>query len=567
MPPSIRTFPRLSRCLFTTASSRYQHILYFGDVLGYTSPQRLSKFPRAWLDSVGVSSDVDHGLRWTGASGSPSHALLSYTLLDKPIDPRAPRGSTEELATSSFNTHTEESEGEEGEQGEVLEDEDGRRATSSHPSKVFSLGRNTYAQLGLGFSSQEATRGMVTGEMEGTGGISKVAAGSGFSFVVTSEGSSSRIFGFGNDSLGQLGSSPTTTTSNSLDPYDISTRHPDSDLPQLRLLPLPRPIALGAESGWTIKDVAVGIDHSLVLVERTLAGYKVQSVLSTGLNTDGQLGLTEPSKKDGVPIEPLLSRTFQPVPGLGSTTKEGESGGIVTVICGADTSYALTVGGDLWVWGNSEYGQSFAGVHDRLACPTFVSNPLVIAYAAQGIDSSSAPRIRKVVAGGSFAAILDNHGRVWVTGYGPRGVEPSGDAKEWEKLALVGFPEDVVVEDLFCGLEYIIAITRKTGGELGVWIWGIPPKSISTLPITHPTPIPFSIPKTPRQQWLDENPSRKKDLKTEEEKEEKAEVSVRVEAAACTRDHLLLVINDGIGKDVWAECVQPPRAKGTDVTV
>ena len=89
---------------------------------------------------------------------------------------------------------------------------------------------------------------------------------------------------------------------------------------------------------------------------------------------------------------------------------------------------------------------------------------------------------------------------------------------------------------------------------------------MSSVPIHHPTPVPFAIPRTPRQQWLDENPRLKKDAAFTAEAERKGG-RVSVEAAACTRDHLLLVLNDGMDKDVWAECVQPPREKGTDVTL
>uniref|UniRef100_V5EP79 Uncharacterized protein n=1 Tax=Kalmanozyma brasiliensis (strain GHG001) TaxID=1365824 RepID=V5EP79_KALBG len=354
---------------------------------------------------------------------------------------------------------------------------------------------------------------MVTGTLDGVGGVTHVAAGSGFSFVTTATGSGSNTFGFGNDTLGQLGCSPREpATRNEFDPWDVSTRLPDSEAAQLRLLPLPKQIDLDGE--WEVKSIAAGLDHSLLLLEREVSGFVVQEVRSTGLNTDER---------------------------------------ILKVVCGADTSYALTPTG-IWAWGNSEYGQTFAGVHDRIAAPVFVPNPLPAAYASHSLPSDGALGVRKLVAGGSFAALLDSEGRVWVVGYGPRGVTNVDDPDEWARLTLIDLPK---VQALFAGLEYLVAVTED--GE--VFLWGIPPRSVSTQPMVAPTRIGWTLPKTPRQAWLDENPR----LKAKVSEEESGKVSVI--GAACTRDHLLLILDDGVGKNVWAECDQPPREKGTDVTM
>ncbi|EST06915.2 Regulator of chromosome condensation 1/beta-lactamase-inhibitor protein II [Kalmanozyma brasiliensis GHG001] len=601
-PPSLLTSSaRSKRFISRSAPSRYQHVLYLGDVLGYTSASRLSKFPRAWLDAAGVAADVDHGLRWVAASGGVNHVLLGYEVLVSPLEGvRRGRDSGEEIVV--HGARPEEGEGglrngkgkDEEREGEILEESGGKTSTSRHPSKVFALGRNTHAQLGLGFSSQEATRGMVTGTLDGVGGVTHVAAGSGFSFVTTATGSGSNTFGFGNDTLGQLGCSPREpATRNEFDPWDVSTRLPDSEAAQLRLLPLPKQIDLDGE--WEVKSIAAGLDHSLLLLEREVSGFVVQEVRSTGLNTDGQLGVTPREKAEAVPIEPLLSRSFKAVPlplqptagkRAESTAAGGASGSakaaagkakqrgaeaasteaiqtpassptgaerILKVVCGADTSYALTPTG-IWAWGNSEYGQTFAGVHDRIAAPVFVPNPLPAAYASHSLPSDGALGVRKLVAGGSFAALLDSEGRVWVVGYGPRGVTNVDDPDEWARLTLIDLPK---VQALFAGLEYLVAVTED--GE--VFLWGIPPRSVSTQPMVAPTRIGWTLPKTPRQAWLDENPR----LKAKVSEEESGKVSVI--GAACTRDHLLLILDDGVGKNVWAECDQPPREKGTDVTM
>ncbi|TKY89796.1 hypothetical protein EX895_001093 [Sporisorium graminicola] len=563
------------RAISSTAGARYQHVLYLGDVLGYNSVDRLSKFPRAWLDAVGVSADVGHGLRWERVAGGVQHALLAYTLLDQPLAPASPRREAEELVAPGTAVVEPR---EEGAEEQVLEEAGGRRASSSQPSKVFAVGRNTHAQLGLGFSSQEATRGMVTGQLTGERGVQSVVAAGTFSLVVTEDSAGqSNVWGFGNDTLGQIGSSSAAASAASpasgTDPYDVSTRLSESDAPQLRLLPLPKRIPLDGE-GWTVKSSAAGVDHSLLLLERELNGYTIQQVVSTGLNTDGQLGITPDSHKDAVPIPPLLSRSLQPVPiplapfPSCSAAAGGDQGArVMQVVCGADTSYAVTQAGDLWVWGNSEYGQTLAGVQDRIVAPVRVPNPLPAAYAAHGIAAACqgpVPRVRKLVAGGSFAALLDTCGRVWTVGHAPRPTTTTtttnADTPADETLTLVqGLPGKAT--QLFCGLEYLLATTDTADQTDEVYLWGIPPRSLSSQPILEPTRIPYSIPKTPRQTWLDQNPRVK-----QEQQPQRRYGKLRVEAAACTRDHILLLVNDGVGKDYWAECDQPPRDKGTDVS-
>ncbi len=211
-----RMVPRIPgtlRGLSTSAKVHLQHVLYFGDVLGYNSVQRFAKLPRAWIDAVGASADIDHGVAFTHAAGSPTHSMLSYTLLDTALNPGPRRQATLDPTTSAAAEEA-------VEEGEVIGEEPRRRIAQS---KVFALGRNTHAQLGLGFASQEATRGMVTGDIAGKGGITHVAAGTGFSFVVAADEGESNVYGFGNDTLGQLGSC-TQMEERRTDAYDVSTR-------------------------------------------------------------------------------------------------------------------------------------------------------------------------------------------------------------------------------------------------------------------------------------------------------------------------------------------------------
>lgn len=535
--------------------------MYLGDVLGYRFVERFAKFSRAWLDAAGQSADVDHGVRWHCASGGPNHVLLAYTLLDRPLTPKSARRTSEHVVAPG--TLADEMDEPAEDEGEVI-DLDANRALTSQPSKAFALGRNTHAQLGLGFSSQEATRGMVTGTLTGTNGIAHLTAGGTFSLLVTADAAASHVYVCGNETLGQLGASPAAEQQSGreggADPWDVSTRAEGSEAAQLRLLPLPRRVELEGE--WAVSGVAAGLDHTLLLLERALNGFTVQQVVATGLNTDGQLGVTPVEGKDSVPIQPLLSRSFQRVPiplhPIPAGEAEDKRARVVQVVCGADTSYALTHAGDLWAWGNSEYGQSFAGVHDRIVAPMHVPNPLPAAYARYGIATSTVPKPAKLVAGGAFAALLDTQARVWVVGHIAPGT--TQQEKEQELTLVQSLPR---VDQLFAGLEYLLAATEE--GE--VYVWGVVPRSLSPEPLLKPTRVPLSIPKTPRQAWLDENPRLKQQHEKVDHPEREAQPRVRVEAAACTRDHVLLILNDGNGSHVWAECDQPPRDKGTGVVL
>ena len=166
------------RHLHSSASRPVQRLLWAGSVLDRTSSS-LQEVPKDWLLSLGVQADVEQvrkfvcvrimgtdcvcgqGISFSHLAASPSHSLLSYTTLP----PSLP------FATS----------------------DDGAGKPRTNPSglqKVLSVGRNTYGELGLGFSSQESTWGMVTSGFEGRGGIKALQCGMGSSWMATAEDSS-----------------------------------------------------------------------------------------------------------------------------------------------------------------------------------------------------------------------------------------------------------------------------------------------------------------------------------------------------------------------------------------
>lgn len=110
-------------------------------------------------------------------------------------------------------------------------------------------------------------------------------------------------------------------------------------------------------------------------------------IYGSGCNTDGQLGLGSSNVND------VYSMTKIPLP-----IQIELEGGVSLIRSGADTSALLTKAGNLWTWGNSEYGQALHGVKiDQVLSPT-------------PIDRSFLPLSRKIVdfqCGGSFSLILD----------------------------------------------------------------------------------------------------------------------------------------------------------------
>ncbi|EPQ31042.1 uncharacterized protein PFL1_01231 [Pseudozyma flocculosa PF-1] len=467
---SLLAAPRPHRSFASSSTSfptRRQHLLWCGNLLGYTS-DRLTKLPRAWIDSLGVASDVDQGLQWTHISASPTHTLLAYRLLP----PLAPPPTASAGHDAEDDQHATEDD------SAIIYD--GPRETSdsappsSLPHKVLAMGKNTHAQLGLGFASQEATRGMVTGTFDGKGGVRAVCSGGCASFIVTQSGSSeegSSLYAFGNHTLGQLGLGPASSPSHSADPYDVTPRQESGDA-QLVLHPLPRQVDLdasletghaAAQDGWRVEHMAAGMDHTLLIRSREAEpGHLEQQVMSTGFNTDGQLGL---STGLDVPISPLITRTFHVVPLPALEAASGDR--FVSVAAGADTSFALSQSGRLFAWGNSEYGQAMldSGVEDRVPTPVEVTGALKRACEEAGLELDGA-RIKKVVAGGSWAGVLDDRGRVWTAGYGPLGL---GAAEVDESLDLPPPPKASVhlsrvsalppgITDIQAGLDYAVAI-------------------------------------------------------------------------------------------------------------
>lgn len=191
----------------------------------------------------------------------------------------------------------------------------------------------------------------------------------------------------------------------------------------------------------SVRQVVCGADNTLVLVDSG-------EVYSCGLGADGQTGLGH----FGAVAQPTLVR--------------GALAGVrvVQLSCRGDTALAVSSEGELFGWGNAEYGQLTSAGEDLLQVHT--PRPLTGVMRAL----AAGERVAKAAAGGSACAALTSAGRVLVWGYGILGAGPKTDLVHADRpLAL---PEPLFgrtqsdpecrVRDIACGLTFFAAINCES---------------------------------------------------------------------------------------------------------
>ncbi len=151
-----------------------------------------------------------------------------------------------------------------------------------------------------------------------------------------------------------------------------------------------RPMRVSNATGMTgVVAVAAGSGHSVALDSRGV-------VWTWGDNSQGQLG-------DGTGMASSLPVPISPFPGL--------AGRVVAIAAGGQTSFALTVAGEVWAWGDNFYGQLGDGtVNDRWS-PLHITGVVDVKQVAAGIEHTLA---------------LDVRGRVWAWGRNDRGQVGNG---------------------------------------------------------------------------------------------------------------------------------------------
>ncbi|KAJ1659545.1 hypothetical protein IWQ61_001393 [Dispira simplex] len=236
------------------------------------------------------------------------------------------------------------------------------------------------------------------------------------------------LYGCGSNAYGQLGDESTNspTVTGVLD-------QPLGDAPHPALPPRTWPLHLLGlpDLPATYIDVVCGLDHSILQTEDN-------RVYSMGWGADGQLGRGEKTQTLSTPGEiPWFTRHR-----------------IVKLASRGDFTLALTERHQVYVWGNSEYGQAMLGKRiDRILMPTLVpfNQPIV-----------------DIAAGGTHALVLTERGEMYTCGYGVLGLDPGGEQLETLIPTRIPWPKaNGHVIHVYCGLEYSACLTDD--GRFFLW--------------------------------------------------------------------------------------------------
>ncbi|KAM0788346.1 hypothetical protein ACM66B_001487 [Microbotryomycetes sp. NB124-2] len=294
--------------------------------------------------------------------------------------------------------------------------------------RVFAAGRNEAGQLGIGYASQEGTRGLVEG-FRGDNILQAVSACQSSYLLLRRQDEDPAIYGFGNLSRGRL------AQPGYWPPAEIEAH----EEPRLHMLARATQVPVNPEVG-AVSQLAAGFDHLLVLSEPG-------EVWGTGCNTDGQLGLGPDYTQDAS----SLTRVRLPQDVIGSK--------VARIFAGADTSALITEDGDLFTWGNSEYAQALQGYKiDQILEP-------------MPIDSSFLPKSARIVdfrCGGSFSLVLDSTGSVFSAGYGALGL--GQDTLSSDKAQRI--PRLSGITRIRAGWGMAAAV-QDDGNESRLFTWGL----------------------------------------------------------------------------------------------
>jgi alpha-tubulin suppressor-like RCC1 family protein len=246
---------------------------------------------------------------------------------------------------------------------------DGGSLALTRDGHLYSFGENLYGELGRASGSgtnvanptpaQVNLPGTVSGES-----VVQVAAGGAHSLALTSTG---RLYAFGRNSYGQLGS----TTGNGTEAAN----------------PTPTALLLPGAIG-PVSAIAAGEDHSLAV-------SSTGRLYAFGSNRFGQLGDAADSGTELANPTPL--RVSLP----------GATGPVVQVAAGFSHSLALTSTGQLYAFGSNEFGQLGSPGNSGTANPT-MPTPVVL-------PGATGP-VRQIAAGAFHSLALTSTGQLYAFG-------------------------------------------------------------------------------------------------------------------------------------------------------
>ncbi|KAH8266469.1 hypothetical protein KR044_001514 [Drosophila immigrans] len=189
-----------------------------------------------------------------------------------------------------------------------------------------------------------------------------------------------------------------------------------------------------------IVSVECGQDHTMFLT-------KLGKVYSCGWGADGQTGQGN-YYSAGVIIQIA-----------GDIEKER----IVRLACASDCVLALNEHGDVFGWGNSEYGQ----LDDSPDAEMQINSPRALQL-TKGIG-----KVKEVAAGGSFCMALNDQGLVYTWGYGILGFGPFVEQTSKPQHLLPplfgrnDFSNATTVVSIGCGVFHMGAV--NSDGDLFMW--------------------------------------------------------------------------------------------------
>ncbi|KAI8992662.1 regulator of chromosome condensation 1/beta-lactamase-inhibitor protein II [Pilobolus umbonatus] len=269
--------------------------------------------------------------------------------------------------------------------------------------QVYAYGLNKSGQLGTGQKSNFGGQRVFSTENK----LILLGCGREHSHIVTeNENHDTYLYSFGNDMYGQLGLG----------------QHKNTNPGQLLMQDTPR-----------LVDFSPKIEHLACGLDNTVLSTTDHTVYAMGWGSDGQLG-------QGFDNQIVPSKvTFKDVNDIGKIYKISGS---------TDFTLLLTVEGNLWTWGNSEYGQGIQGKKiDRILEPLMIDAKDVI----------------DIAAGGPFSIILTTDGKVHTCGYGALGL---GEGLI-ESLELRCIQELDNIVRIYATTDYAAAISAS--GELFTW--------------------------------------------------------------------------------------------------
>ena len=280
---------------------------------------------------------------------------------------------------------------------------------------LLSFGYNYFGQLGSATNDKSSMANPTPTAVALPGEVTQAAAGSDFSLAVTSTG---QLYGFGDNQYGQLGNA-TNNVGNTPNP-------------------VPTLVALPGEGG-TVTQVAAGYDHTLAV---TSSGQ----LYAFGDNYHGQLGN---ATNEGASVP-------NPTPTL--VTLPGGSGTVTQVAAGDDFSLVVTSTGELFAFGDNEYGQLGFGANNGTNSP----NPSPTEVQLPGGSGT----VTAVAAGDDFSLVATSAGDLYSFGnnyYGQLGTTTNNGVNTANpSLEAVTLPGQVgSVTQLAAGSGFGLAVTSS----------------------------------------------------------------------------------------------------------